>query len=226
MTKSLNILFAVAIALVCTCSANAQIQSNLVNNAGFEDPLGFDFSDTSNWNGFFGGPPGTILEAFNDTGATPRSGSLALELTLDGDAGAGVNGFEAFVGHVQTVAIGGDEDFVFSTFARNNSSALTGVTEIRIEFRQGGTELSRTQIDVESLLTDSFEEFSIEGTTPTDTDNVNLVFALTSFNQDVLHSNSVVFDDVSFGIAAIPEPSGVLFATMGLAGLVLRRRRS
>ncbi len=226
MTRTFNLLFAMAIALVCTCSANAQIQSNLVNNDGFEDPLGFDFSDTTNWNGFFGGPAGTFLEAFNDTGATPRTGAAALELTLDGDGGAGVNGFQAFVGHVQTIAIGAGEDFIFSAFARNNdNSGLTGVTEFRVEFRQGGTEISRTQIDLQSQLTDNFEEFSISGITPAGTDNVNLVLALSSFNEDVLHSNSVVFDDVSFGIAAVPEPSSLIVVSLGLLGLVSRRRR-
>ena len=226
MNRPLNLLFAVAITLVSACTANADvIVSNLVNNAGFEDPLGFDFSDPSNWNGFFGGPAGTFLEAFNDTGATPRTGNAALELTLDGDAAFPTNGTNAFVGHVQTVTgIGGGEDFKFSAFARNNESDLTGLTEFRIEFRQGGTELARTQIELQSSLTDTFQEFTISGTTPTGTDNVNLVLALTSFNQDVLHSNSVVFDDVSFGIA-VPEPSSLMVCTLGLIGLVSRRRR-
>ena len=59
----MNKIAAITLALVASTASG----QNLLNNAGFEDPLGFDFSNVTNWNGFFGGPAGTFLQAFNDT---------------------------------------------------------------------------------------------------------------------------------------------------------------
>lgn len=182
---------------------------NLLNNSGFEDPLGFDFTDPTNFNGFFGGPAGTFLEAFNDTGAPAYSGAQALELTLDGVSGV-TNGYEAFVGQVQTVpGIVAGQELTASVFARNNDSQLTGNVEFRIEFRDGGNaEISREQINLETLLTDNYQEYSFNALAPAGTASANYVLAIASFNQDVLHSNSVLFDNASL-TAVIPEPSSV-----------------
>jgi hypothetical protein len=201
-------------------------QTNLVNNASFEDPLGFDFADTSNWNGFFGGPEGTVLTAFNDTGATPRTGSAALELGLDGVDGT-TNGTNAFVGHAQLVSgVDAGRDFFYRIFARNNASALTGNVEFRVEFRDiAGAEISREQILLEDSLTDTFQQFEISGITPDGTTSANIVVAIASFNQDVLHDNSVVFDDASFSVSAIPEPSSLALLRLGIAGIAGFRRR-
>ena len=92
----------------------------MLNNPGFEDDLGFDFSNVFNWNGFFGGPAGTFLEAFNDTGTAPRSGSRALELTIQGDANFPTTGFDAFTGHVQQIpGIAEGEEYNLSIWSRS-----------------------------------------------------------------------------------------------------------
>lgn len=213
-------LFAVCALLVPQAQA-----TNLLNNPGFEDPLGFDFSDPTNWNGFFGGPPGTFLEAFNDTGAPALEGAAALELTLDGDASFPTNGFEAFVGQVQSgIPISGGDDVTYSVFARNNGSLLTGNVEVRIEFKDAGDAvLAAPQINLEGLLTDTYEEFSINAIAPAGTVSASAVLAIASFNQDVLHSNSVLFDNAS--VTVIPEPASI--ALLGLVGVapLMRRRR-
>ena len=99
---------------------------NLLNNAGFEDPLGFDFADVTNWNGFFGGPAGTFLQAFNDTGATPRSGNNALVLTIQGDASFPTTGFDAFTGHVQQIpGIAEGAEYDLSIWARASTTATS-----------------------------------------------------------------------------------------------------
>lgn len=217
-------IFLAAIGLAFCQQAQA---ANLLNNAGFEDPLGFDFADTSNWNGFFGGPAGTFLEGFNDTGAPPFAGAQALELTIEAgdDMGMPVNGTNAFVGHAQSVTgVSAGDPLVLSVWARNNGSGLTADTEVRMEFLGTGGEISRTQENLTSVLTDEYEQYTVEAVVPDGTTSVNVVIALASFNQDVPHSHSVLFDNAS--LTVIPEPT--TFGLLGVAGAALlsaRRRR-
>lgn len=203
---------------------NTAAAANLLNNPSFESDLGFDFSDVTNWNGFFGGPPGTFLEAFNDTGAPPNSGAKALEITLDGDATFPTNGFQAFVGQVQSVAsVGAGDPVDLSVYARNNGSLLTGNVEFRIEFIGDSGEIAREQINLESLLTDTYQQFGLSAVAPAGTTSANVVFAVASFNQDVLHSNSVLFDDVSLTI--VPEPASAALLALSAVGFLGRRRQ-
>ena len=202
--------------------ANSASAMNLLNNSSFEDDLGFDFSNVTNWNGFFGGPPGTFLEAFNDTGAPANSGSKALELTLDGDANFPTTGSNAFVGQFQQVPGISPGDYDLSAFLRNNGSSLTGNVEFRVEWYDAGdAQISADQVNLETLLTDEYQEFDRVVTAPAGTVRANIVFAVASFNQDVLHSNSVLVDDVSFSV--VPEPGSL--ALLGLGACVMLRRR-
>jgi len=213
------------LALVAGALLCGNVGANELNNAGFEDPLGFDFSDTSNWNGFFGGPAGVFLEAFNDTGAPANSGSQALELTIEGNQDT--NGFESFTGHVQTVpGVSEGDSVLYSVWARNNDSALTGVVEFRIEFRDASNvEISRAQIELQNLLTDVYAPYSVPGIAPAGTASVNAVLAVSSFNQDVLHDHSALFDDASLIVTRIPEPASAMLLALGLCVGVIRRRK-
>ncbi|QDT70335.1 hypothetical protein MalM25_32820 [Planctomycetes bacterium MalM25] len=221
-----HLLLALAAALTLTTGVQA---SNLLNNAGFEDPLGFDFSDVTNWNGFFGGPPGAFLEAFNDTGAPAFAGAQALELTIEAGTfeGQPVNATNSFVGHTQSVpGVSEGDELVYSVWARNNASGLTGNVEFRIEYRDGGGgEISRDQILLDGGLTSEYQPFSVMGTAPAGTESVNVVMALATFNQDVPHSHSVLFDNASLTSSAIPEPTGLLLAGLTAVGVATARRQ-
>lgn len=223
--KHLRVCTVLALAAALSAASGLHAQ-NLLNNAGFEDPLGFDFSDTSNWNGFFGGPPGTVLEAFNDTGAPPFADNAALELTIEAGTfeGQPVNGTNSFVGHVQAVpGVSAGTPLVFSVWARNNGSALTSDVEFRLEYRDDVGEISRTQILLQDALTDDYQQFTLSDVAPAGTTTVQTVIALASFNQDVPHSSSVLFDNAS--LVAIPEPTGLLLAGLASIGLSTSRRK-
>ncbi|MEM7577198.1 MAG: PEP-CTERM sorting domain-containing protein [Planctomycetota bacterium] len=210
---------AVSACFVAAASWTATASANLLTNPGFESPVEFDFSNTDNWNGFFGGPADAQLLANNDTGAPAFNGNAALEIQLNGTQAG--NGTNAFVGHVQNVSgLTGETDYTLSTWARNLGSSLTGNVEFRIEFQDAsGTEISRDQANLEDVLTDTYQLFSRTVTTPAGTTQASVVFAVASFNQDVPHSNAVAFDDVSL----VPEPATA--ALLGLGGLAMLRRR-
>lgn len=211
-----------SIAILAACSGLASGQ-NLLNNAGFESPLGFDFSNLSNWNGFFGGPAGTFLEAFNNTGAPAFSGAQALELTIEGVAGV-TNGNEAFTGHVQFVdGIQGGAAYDLSVWARNNASNLDGVFEFRVEWRNAADmEISRQQIEISGDLTDAYQQFAFQATAPTDAVRALIVLGVaTGADEGFVYNHSVLADDVNFSL--VPTPATM--ALLGLGGLAATRRR-
>ena len=213
----------VSLASVLGLGAGAHAQ-NLLNNAGFESPLGFDFSNPSNWNGFFGGPAGTFLQAFNDTGAAPRSGAQALVTTIRGVQGT-TQGFEAFTGHVQIVnGITPGTEYQLEVWARTNPLINNGA-EMRVEWQTaGGVEISRLNLPIQALLSPSYQRFSFSDIAPAGASRAAIVFAIQSFvNDGIIADTSVAWDDADFRV--IPAPGAVSLAAVGLiAGL--RRRRS
>ena len=214
--------------MACSLNLNTVSAQNLLNNAGYESDLGFDFSDASNWNGFFGAEDGgTVLEAFNNTGAPAFAGAQALELTIDEGTSAN-GGVNAFVGHVQRVGgVTAGQDYTLSTNARNNNSVVNGAVDFRVEwFDDTNTEISRDQFQLEGLLTDSYQLLEFALTAPTGTVAANVVTALGSFGSTPPLDHSVLFDDTSFAVAAVPEPSSAI-ALLTIGGLgILRRRRA
>jgi len=214
-----------AAALVVLCAsgvASAQFGPNLLNNAGFESPLGFDFSNLSNWNGFFGGPGGTFLQAFNDTGAAPRTGAQALVTTIRGVPGV-TDGFNAFTGHVQFVFdIVPGATYEISVWARTNPFIMDNA-EFRVEWQNaGGGEISRLNTVITSGLTGEYQQFSFTDTAPAGAFRAGIVFAVESFNhRGVIADTSVAWDDASF--RTIPAPSAA--ALLAIGGLFAGRRR-
>jgi len=208
--------------LLATSFASAGLGPNLLNNAGFESPLGFDFSNPSNWNGFFGGPAGTFLQAFNDTGATPLSGAQALVTTIRGVDGV-TTGFDAFTGHVQIVTgLTAGLEYELSVWARTNPILMDGA-EFRVEWQDAaGVEISRFNSDISASLTPTYERFSIIQTAPAGTARAAIVIAVQSFTHSgPLADTSVAWDDASFN--TIPGPSAA--ALLALGGLFAGRRR-
>lgn len=214
----MNRIAAITLALVAGTASG----QNLLNNPGFEDPLGFDFSNPSNWNGFFGGPAGTFLQAFNDTGAAPRSGNNALVTTIQGVPGV-TNGFDAFTGHVQIVpGLSGGTEYEYSIWARTNPTITNGA-EFRIEWQDaGGNELGRINVEIQASLTSEYQRFALSGIAPAGTARAAVVLAVQSFtNNGIVANTSVAWDDAA--LVVIPAPATA--AMMGLGSLVALRRR-
>jgi len=184
---------------------------NLLNNAGFELALGFDFANPSNWNGFFGGPPGTFLQAFNNTGATPRSESQALVTTIRGSET--VLGHNAFTGHVQIVTgLTAGRAYELAVWARANPGINNGA-EFRVEWQTaGGAEVGRFNMPIQSMLTGEYQRFSFTETAPPGTARAAIVMAVQSFlNNGAAADTSVAWDDAFFGAAApscVPDYNG------------------
>ncbi len=210
------------VVLFAASMATAQIGPNLLNNPGFEDPLGFDFSNPTNWNGFFGGQAGTFLQSFNDTGATPRSGNNALVTTIRGVPGV-TNGFDGFTGQVQTVfGVTPGLVYEFSVWARTNPRVLDGV-EYRIEWIDAGNnEVGRLNTVLNNSLTSDYQRFSFTDTAPAGAAAAKLVLAVQSFfHTGDIADTSVAWDDASFN--TIPGPGAC--AILALGGLFAGRRR-
>lgn len=227
-------LSAALLGLVAILPCHEAASQNLLNNPGFETDVFFDFSDETQFNGFFGGPPGSVLEAFNTTGATPFAGAQALELEIsagtDPDSGAPVGGFGSFTGHVQLVpGINPGDEVLFSVYARNNSvDDPTGTVEVRIEYEDSaGAILGTDQINLEAVLTDSFQLFDVSGIAPVDTVAANAVFAIASFvpGTEAIDANiNVVFDNASLSV--VPEPTSLMLLAVAGTSLLAGRRRN
>ncbi|MEM8756709.1 MAG: hypothetical protein AAGF47_02880 [Planctomycetota bacterium] len=199
---------------------------NLLNNPSFEGPIVFDGSDLTEWNAFFGGPPGTFLESFNDTGATPLSGANAHVTTIQGDLSAGVDGFNAFTGLAQRVdGLSAGAPYEFSIFARSNGNVTNGA-EFRIEWIDAGGAIIGDQFalntPIQDALTSDYELFSLTAIAPAGAVAANAVLAVQSFlNDGFLADTSVAWDDASFVL--VPSPASA--ALLGLGGLAAARRR-
>jgi hypothetical protein len=222
MSKRSTVLAAAFIACI-----GAHASANLLNNPGFESDLGFDFSNPFNWNGFFGAPNPAFLEAFNTTGAAPRSGDKALVTTVRANPGQGSNGLDAFCGHVQIVTgIIAGETYELSVWARTNPTVLD-FAEFRVEWQDAsGVELGRKNTSIGSMLTSSYQLFSATDVAPAGAVKAAIVIAAASFHgpgYTVPADTSVAWDDASFDV--IPAPgAAALFGAFGLVSL--RRRRN
>lgn len=216
-----NLLKSAAPVVAALLATSAQAQ-NLLNNASFESDLGFDFSNVTNWNGFFGGSAGTFLEAFNWTGATPHSGDKALVTTIRAGTSTN-NGFDGFTGHVQTVfGITAGATYELSVFARGNPSINNGA-EYRVEwFDASDALISANNHAIQGSLTNSYQQFSYSEMAPANTAYAKVVFAVQSFTNDGNPADtSVAWDDAS--LTAVPAPSAAGLFTLG--GLLAARRR-
>lgn len=208
---------------VLATAGSSMAGTNFLNNGSFEEALGFDFSNPSNWNGFFGGPAGTFLQAFNDTGAAARSGDRALVTTIRGTEGV-TDGFSAFTGHVQIVnGLTAGASYELAVWARGNPTVLDGA-EYRIEWQNAaGVEISRVNTEIHPFLTGEYQRFAITAVAPEGATRAAVVLAVQSFyHTGPLADTSVAWDDAS--LTVIPAPASLGLLTM--AGLVgIRRRR-
>ncbi|MEQ9454726.1 MAG: PEP-CTERM sorting domain-containing protein [Phycisphaeraceae bacterium] len=215
--------------LVAVVGMSSVASANMLNNPGFEDPLGFDFSVATNWNGFFGGPPGVTLAAFNDVlpASEANSGNQALFLRITGNTDnptvPTTPGFDSFTGHVQQIpGISAGVEYVASIFAKEIVNSGNAV-EFRIEwFDAGDGPLGSNQILLQDDLTSEYQQFEVSAVAPPTATRANVVLAVQSFVNDGVFANiQIAADDASFGI--VPEPASA--ALLALGGLAAFRRR-
>lgn len=189
---------------------------NMLVDASFEGTLTFDgppFIGT--WEGFNGG--GATTSEF--TTLMPRTGQQQLELNIPTpDA-------NNFAGAFQDVVIdpaNAGRQWWFSGWHKS----LTGPngTEIRIEWRDSvnDVEITRTP-NFDPVIGDVYEEFIISDTIPAGADRARVVYAIQSFGANP--GQQVLVDDVNFN-HAIPEPTSVGLAALGLLSMLGMRRRS
>lgn len=201
-------------------AAQAQFGPNLLTNPSFEEALAYDFADFTKWNGFFGGQ--ATLVNNNTSGAAPRTGAVALVTGIS--PGQGSSGREAFTGMLQRVTgLTAGLTYELSVWARTNPNLLNGA-EYRVEWQNStGSEIARTNVTLQGLLTTSYALQSFNSTCPVGATQAIIVLAAQSFDgvAGASADTSVAWDDISF--RTIPSPAAA--ALLGMGGLLAARRR-
>lgn len=207
--------FAKAGLFVCAAAALSlpatRAQANLLTDPGFEGALTFDGPPfVGFWEGFNAGGAST---AINGT-TSPRSGAQTLELQIAGAP-------NLFAGAFQDVAgLTAGDNVVWSGWTLETVGSLGGGSEIRIEFRNSGsnTEISRTPNLAPAFTQGQYEFWSVPAVVPAGADTARVVYAIQSFGG--ANTQLIYVDDVSF----TPEPASL--ALLGMGGLALLRRRA
>ncbi len=197
-------LAAVAIALLVAAGASA----NQFADPSFESPLTFDGPPfVGSWEGFAGGPASTANSA-----VMPRTGAGHVDFSI--------TGANAFAGVFQDIP-GLTAGSTWSFMGWHKAVGTTNVgPEIRIEWRDATSEISRTPNLVPPLSSD-YTMFNLTATVPAGATIGRAVYAIQSFSPT--GPGTVFVDDFSF---KVPEPATVTL--LGLSGLMLvgaRRRR-
>ena len=183
--------------------------ANLLVNPGFESPITTDGPPfVGSWEGF----AGDGASAANGT-AQPRTGAQHLTLTITTTP-------NSFTGAFQDVAVLTGTEYTFSGWHASASNPLNVGVELRIEWRNSTTEVSRTPNST-PVPSAAYSAFSLTATAPAGADTARVVYAIQSFSTAPLGNGVVMVDDLSFD--AVPEPSAALF--LGLGAMVLANRR-
>lgn len=208
--------------------------ANLLSNPGFEEEdtdgletipdsmagnPAFGPGDAENWNQPTGDTPAAVRDS-----AMPRTGDWAMAL-------ATTPGFVLAYGEV---AVTPGKTYEFSAWAKVDDlfDGVPGVisngnsnsqARIRIEWWPSvvgdntGAEISREQLNITTLATNSYQQFSVSGVAPPTANKLRAVVALSS------NTDKFYFDDAS--VTLIPEPGTISMALLGLAGLLSSRGR-
>jgi len=202
--KTLPLIAGALLSLISTPFA-----ANLLVNPGFESPITTDGPPfVGSWEGF----AGDGASAINGT-TQPRTGTQHLTLNITTTP-------NSFTGAFQDVAVLTGTQYTFSGWQATPSSPLNAGVELRIEWRNATSEVSRTPNST-PVPSAAYSAFSLTATAPAGADTARVVFAIQSFSTAPLGNGSVFVDDLSF--EAVPEPSGA--ALLGLSGLLLANRR-
>jgi hypothetical protein len=204
-------------ALVFFSLAASSVAANLLVNGGFEDPVTSDGPPFVGFWEVFNGGAGSA--AANST-VLPRTGLQSLGLSI-------ANTDNTFAGAFQDVTgLSAGVDYILSGWHVTSSSPLDLTTEVRIEWRNSGsnTEVSRTP-NLNPIATLSYSSFDLTATVPVGADTARLVYAIQTFTGGPSNNGIVYVDDMSF--AVVPEPSSlILLGVGGLVMVTIRRRRA
>lgn len=195
----------IAALVAAGCIASTANAQSAVGNGGFEVDALYDLPapPLGNWTGFFGGPPSAMLMAIRDTTA-PRTDLSALKLAITGDG-------NAFCGVQQPIAgIQPGVTYRMQVWARAGGPINNGV-EFRIEWKNAGGGFTAGQFDlnqaIQSSLTNTYQQYTIEAVAPAGTTQATLVFAAQTFTFNPLtpvFDTTAFFDDVTFAAVALP----------------------
>lgn len=203
---------ALVVAALAGSRASAQ---NLLANPGFEEPITYDGPPfVGSWEGFSGGAGASAGVGTS----TPRSGAQVLELSI-------VNTDNTFAGTFQDVPnLTPGTEMTFTGFHRTTTSPLDLVAEVRIEWRNAGTdaEIARTP-NLTPTPGSDYGPFALTAPVPAGADTARVVYAIQTFTGGPTNNGTIHLDDLSF--AVVPEPSALAAAAAGLGALGLRRRR-
>lgn len=191
-------------AAVVACTGLSAMGQTAVGNAGFEADVMYDVAPAvGNWTAFFGGPPTSVLAAIRDTTA-PRTDASALLVRVanEGNSFAGVqqpvNGLQPGV------------SYTMKLWARRATAVNNGV-EFRFEWKDANGAFIGNQFGlntpIQTLLTDTYQQFTVSAVAPAGTAGANLAIAVQSFTFDPLtpvFNTDVYFDDVQFSADSLP----------------------
>lgn len=182
--------------------------AQILFDPGFEQPITSDGAPfVGAWEGFSGG--GTA-SAGNST-LMPRNGAQHLNLSITAN--------NSFAGAFQDVAVSAGIQYTFGGYHMTPATPLEVVAEIRIEWRDASSEISRTA-NLTPSITGAYAPFSLTSTAPAGAQFARLVYAIQTFTNAGNDAGTVYVDDMIF----VPEPSSLTLLA-GPALLLARRRR-
>ena len=208
-----------AIALLAAVATTAS--ANIVLNVGFEAGSGTDAAD---WAEILGGPSGTVGRSM----AMPNSGSYSAYMSFDHINNPAAGG-AYFIEQNQPVgSITALESYDLSFFAKVDSTNFVGMdTFVQILWLDqdgsngGGVRGEQLTSLIGLGITDSFQQFSLNGLVAAEgADSFLLRFQLSAGAVTDI-ANGLYVDDVS--LTQVPAPASA--ALLGLGGLVATRRR-
>jgi hypothetical protein len=202
-----SITFAAIAILVCAIPSRSAAQG--LFDPCLEQPITYVGAPfVGSWEGFNGGAGAA---AANST-LMPRSGAQHLSLSI-------INSDNSFAGVFQDVPVTAGLLYTFGGFHMTPSSPFDISAEIRIEWRNASSEISRTP-NLVPTLTGAYAPFSLPATAPAGAQFARVVYAVQSFSPEPTNTGTVYVDDLTL----VPEPSSLTLLA-GTALLLVRRDR-
>lgn len=181
------------------------VQADLLN-AGFETNSG----------------GGGSADWWSDSGAAGTEGWA----NHSGSWGMAAVGWSSnFASFHQDAAGTADREYTFSIWINKDASFEAGAVDLMLEWYDSGSLLLGSATNsVYSSLNDTWQQFNLVATSPTDTATVRAKLDVT----DITAGGAAKFDDADLDVTAIPEPATMAFILlgMGLVAIRLKQKRN